>query len=304
MCLSSIIQEMNVADVDLGLLRAFLAVHAERSVSRAADRLGCSQPTVSHALSRLRTLYRDPLFVRAQDGVAPTARADRLADAVRAALGALDAALQDGDRYDPAASGRAFRLYMSDIGETLFLPRLLQALATRAPGLRLETFQFDEKDILPALESGRIDLALGYIPVLSSVEKEVLLQERYVVVMRAAHPLARRAPTRAALRELHYVLVRSHPATTRALQELGLRANVRLEIPHFMVLPRILAQTDLAALMPARLSAAFASMGDYAEWRPRIGLPAFAVSVHWYWRYAGDPGIRWLRELIGELFRE
>jgi DNA-binding transcriptional LysR family regulator len=304
MCFSSIILRMNTGEVDLNLLRTFLAVHTARSVSRAADRLACSQPTVSHALSRLRLIYRDPLFVRTQEGVAPTARADRLADSVRAALAALDASLQDGERYDPAASARAFRLYMSDIGETLFLPRLLHSLAERAPRLRLETYQLDEKDILPALEAGRIDLALGYIPVLAGVEKEVLLHERYVVVMRAGHPLARRAPTRAALRELHYALVRSHPATTRALQELGLRDNVRLEIPHFMVLPRILAQTDLAVLMPARLSAAFASMGDYAEWRPRIGLPAFAVSVHWFWRYTGDPGNRWLRELIVSLFRE
>lgn len=295
---------MNTSDIDLNLLRTLYAVHAERSVSRAAERLGVSQPTVSHALSRLRVLCRDPLFARVQDGVAPTARADRLAEAVRVALATLDAALQEGDRYDPAASGRTFRLYMSDIGETLFLPRLLQTLAQRAPKLRLDAFQLEEKDILPALESGRIDLALGYIPVLAGVESEVLLQERYVAVMRAGHPLARRAPTRAALRELQYVLVRSHPATTRALHELGLRDNIRLEIPHFLVLPRILAETDLAVLMPARLAAAFASMGDYAAWRPRIGLPAFAVSVHWYWRFAGDPGNRWLRELIVALFRE
>jgi len=295
---------MNTFDLDLNLLRSFYAVHAERSVSRAAERLGVSQPTVSHALRRLRLLCRDPLFVRVQDGVAPTARADRLAESVRAALATLDAALQEGERYDPAASGRTFRLYMSDIGETLFLPRLVQTLAQRAPKLRLETFQLDEKDILPALESGRVDLALGYIPALAGVEQEVLLQERYVVVMRAGHPLARRAPTRAALAALHYVLVRSHPATARALQEQGLAANIRLEVPHFLVLHRILAETDLAVLMPARLAAAFASMGDYAVWRPRIGLPAFAVSVHWYWRYAGDPGNRWLRELIVTLFRE
>jgi len=295
---------MNTDALDLNLLRTFHAVHAERSVSRAAERLGVSQPTVSHALRRLRLLHRDPLFVRVQGGVAPTARADRLAEAVRLALATLDAALQEGDRYDPVASARTFRLYMSDIGETLFLPRLLRALGERSPKLCLETFQLEEEDILPALESGRIDLALGYIPVLAGVEKQVLLQERYVVVMRAGHPLAGRSPTRAALRELRYVLVRSHPATTRALQHLGLRDQVRLEIPHFLVLPRILAETDLAVLMPARLAAAFAAMGDYVAWRPRIGLPAFAVSVHWYWRYAGDPGNRWLRELIVALFRE
>jgi DNA-binding transcriptional LysR family regulator len=295
---------MNIADLDLNLLRTFHAVHAERSVSRAAERLAVSQPTVSHALARLRRLYRDQLFVRVRDGVAPTARADRLAAAMRVALATLDAAIHEGERYDPAASARTFRLYMSDIGETLFLPRLLQALAAEAPRTRLEIFQLDEKDILPALESGRIDLALGYIPVLANVDREALLEERYVALLRKGHPLARRAPTRSALRQLDYVVVRSHPATTRALNDLGLAANVRLEIPHFLVLPRILEATDLAALMPQRLAQVFRASGNYVEWRPRVGLPPFAVSVHWYWRFGGDPGNRWLRELVVRLFKE
>jgi DNA-binding transcriptional LysR family regulator len=236
--------------------------------------------------------------------MAPTAKADRLAEAVRHALHVLDVAIQEGERYDPAASERTFRLHMSDIGETVFLPRLLQALAGEAPNVRLETFQFDDKDIGPALESGRIDLALGYLPALADVEHQALLSERYVVLMRAAHPLARRAPTRAALAQLRYAVVRSHGATARALKDLGLSANIRLAMPHFLVLPRILAATDLAVVMPARLADVFREMGDYAVWRPRVGLPAFDVSVHWSWRFAGDPGTRWLRELIVSLFGE
>ena len=120
---------MNTTSVDLNLLHAFHAVHAEGSVTRAAERLGVSQPTVSHALTRLRHLYRDPLFVRTQGGMAPTAKADRLAEAVRQALHMLDVAIQEGARYEPAASDRTFRLHMSDVGETIFLPRLLRALA-------------------------------------------------------------------------------------------------------------------------------------------------------------------------------
>ena len=295
---------MNTTDLDLNLLQTFHAVHAEGSVSRAAERLGLSQPTVSHALKRLRLLYKDPLFVRTQGGMAPTAKADRLAEAVRHALHVLDVAIQEGERYDPAASERTFRLHMSDIGETIFLPRLMRLLATRAPKVRLETFQFDDKDIAPALESGRIDLALGYIPALADVLHQPLLSERYVVLMRAAHPLAGRAPTRTALAQLHYAVVRSHSATARALKDLGLSANIRLSMPHFLVLPRILAETDLAVVMPARLADVFRAMGKYVVWRPRVGLPAFDVSVHWSWCYAGDPGTLWLRELIVSLFGE
>jgi len=297
---------MNIAGTDLNLLVVFQAIHAEGSVSRAAERLGVSQPTVSHALAKLRTLHGDPLFVRRSGGVAPTARADRLAVAVRQALHLLDVAAGEGDRYDPTRSGRTFRLHLTDIGETVFLPRLMAVLARQAPGVRLEASQLDERDLMPALESGRLDLAMGSLPILDgeAVERIVLLHERYVVVMRRGHPLERAKPLRAALARLDYVLVRSHSATARALRSLGLADRVRLSIPHFMVLPRILAETDLAVVMPWRLYEEFRLLGRYTVWRPRVGLPEFDVAVHWSSRHTGDPGHRWLRELIVQLFRE
>ncbi len=120
---------MNTPSPDLNLLQTFHAVHAAGSVSAAAERLGVSQPTVSHGLKRLRLLYQDPLFVRTRGGMAPTAKADRLAEAVRHALHLLDVAIQEGGQFEAAAAERTFRVHMSDIGETIFLPRLMQALA-------------------------------------------------------------------------------------------------------------------------------------------------------------------------------
>jgi DNA-binding transcriptional LysR family regulator len=295
---------VHTRNLDLSLLQTFHAVHATGSVSRAAERLGVSQPTVSHALQRMRLLYGDPLFVRTQGGMAPTARAQRLAKAVDSALTTLEVAIRETETYEPERSTRAFRLHLTDIGETIFLPPLLRSLAHDAPQVRLEAFQLDDRAILPALESGRVDLALGYIPALTGVERQFLLAEQYVIVMRAGHPFARARPTRAALAQLRYALVRSHPAAGRALQELGLRDRVGLELPHFMVLPRILAETDLAALMPTRLAAAFNDLGSYVVWRPRVGLPRFDVSVHWFWRFGNEPGNRWLRERITALFGE
>lgn len=291
--------------VDLNLLQTFHAVHATGNVSRAAEQLGVSQPTVSHALARLRRTYRDPLFVRSQRGVRPTPKAERLARAVEQALATIDAAVRETEQYDPAHSDRSFRLHMSDIGETVFLPRLIRELARAAPGVRIETYQLNVEDILPALESGEIDLALGYIPVLAGVQRRVLLRERYVLVMRSDHPMAMRSPTRAALRELRYVLVRSHPVTGEVLDELGLRDRIQLTIPHFMVLPGILAETDLAVLMPMRLATVFnKARRAFAVWQPRIRLPAFDVSVHWARRFEDDPGARWLREKLIGLFGE
>ncbi|MEP7207570.1 MAG: LysR family transcriptional regulator [Casimicrobiaceae bacterium] len=295
---------MNTDALDLNLLQTFHAIHACGSVSRAAERLGVAQPTVSHALRRLRTIYQDPLFVRSQRGMAPTARADRLAGAVREALRVLELAIREGERYDPAQSERTFRLHMSDIGEAIFLPPLLRALADEAPRLRLEVFQLDDSDILPALETGRIDLALGYIPALTQTERRFLLHERYVVLLRAGHPAARRNGTRSVLDTLDYVVVRSHSATARVLRELGLDQRIRLTLPHFMVLPRIIAATELAVIMPSRLAAVFGELGRYAVLKPRMALPAFDVSVHWSWRFEGEPGNRWLRERVVALFGE
>jgi DNA-binding transcriptional LysR family regulator len=290
--------------VDLNLLQTFHAVHATGSVSRAAERLGVSQPTVSHALQRLRQVHGDPLFVRTQGGMAPTAKAQRLAAAVGHALATLDVALREAEVYDPARSDRTFRLHLTDIGETIFLPALLRMTAREAPGTRIAAFQLEDRDILPALESGRIDLALGYIPALAGAQRLRLLAEHYVVVMRKGHPAARGRPTRKALASLRYALVRSHPATGRALRDLGVLDRVMLELPHFMVLPRILAQTDLAAVMPSRLAETFTTLGDYVVWRPRVGLPRFDVSVHWFWRFTNEPGNRWLRERVVALFGE
>ena len=294
---------MNIEGADLNLLRLFEAIHAEGSVSRAALRMSVSQPTMSHALARLRELYGDPLFVRRAGGVAPTPRADRLAAAVRQAMHLIDAAAGEGGRYDPSRSDRMFRLYLTDIGETVFLPPLMAALAKEAPRVRLEAHQLDLADLAPALESGRLDLALGYIPSLE-IERTVLWRERYVIVMRRGHPLAGLRPVVESLRRLEYVLVRAHPATTRALHDLGLDDRIRLSIPHFMVLPRILAETDLAVVMPPRLFVEFERLGRYTMWRPRIGMPSLDVAVHWAARFAGDPGLAWLRERIVRRFRE
>jgi DNA-binding transcriptional LysR family regulator len=164
-------------------------------------------------------------------------------------------------------------------------------------------FQLDETEITGGLDTGRIDLAIGYIPALAQADRRFLLHERYVVLMRHDHPAARRNATRHALGQLDYVVVRSHSATARLLRELGLAHRIRLTLPHFMVLPRILADTDLAVIMPLRLSDAFRLLGRYAVWRTR-GLPSFDVSVHWYRRYQQDAGNKWLRETIVDLFGE
>lgn len=297
---------MHIKDVDLNLLRLFDAVFRTRNVSRAAELLDLTQPAASQGLSRLRTLIQDPLFMRGAGGVQPTPKAQRLAEPVRQALATLEQALGETAGFDPARSTRSFQLHMSDIGESRFLPDLMIALRERAPGVRLETRPLPREQITEALDSGRIDFAIGFLPMVKETQKLLLLKDRYVVLLRAGHPFTRRRRTGkallGALRELEFVGVRSHADTLRILQQLQVESRMRLVTEHFLVLPSIVMATDLAAVMPRNIARGFE--GGYAIVEPDFPQRDFAVALHWSRRFDADPGNRWLRALIEELFKE
>lgn len=299
---------MHIDAIDLNLLRLFDAVYRARSVSKAAESLGLTQPAASHGLGRLRLLLKDALFIRAPGGVSPTPRAERLAQAVQSALGTLEDALNEPDRFEPGASRKTFRIHMSDIGEGRFLPALMARLGELAPGVRLETLPLLPDEITPALDSGRIDFAFGFLPKVRDTQRVMLLKDRYIVLLRKGHPFARaRRKGQAmleALRKLEYVAVRTHAETLRILQLLNLEDRVRLTTEHFMVLPAIVRATDLAVVMPRNIARGFAEEGGYAIVEPAFPLRDFTVSLHWSKRFEADPANRWLREVVKELFIE
>jgi DNA-binding transcriptional LysR family regulator len=295
---------MHISELDLNLLRIFDAVYRERNVSRAAESLALSQPAVSQGLGRLRIAMKDALFTRAAGGVAPTANADTLAQAVRQALHLVNEALQNADRFDPASARRTFRIHMSDIGESEFLPGLMHHVRKLAPGVRIETQQLEYAQIENALDTGRIDFAFGYLPGVEKTCSQRLLIERYVVLARADHPLLTARPSRAALARLDYVVVRQHTETAKVLERMALNDNIRLNIPHFMVIPAIVGATDLAVVLPQRIAAKFAQAGRLRIAHPRWGIPDFTVALHWSNRARNDPANQWLRRLTVELFHE
>lgn len=297
---------MHIKDIDLNLLRLFDAVYRAGSVSRAALALDLTQPAASQGLTRLRSLLHDPLFVRGAGGVQPTPRAARLAQPISQALALMEQALGDGAGFEPLQSQRAFRLHMSDIGEGRFLPELMVLLRERAPGVRLETLPLPRQTIGDALDSGRIDFALGFLPMVKDTRRVELLKDRYVVLLRQGHPFTRLRATGKALlanlRRLEFVAVRTHADTLRILELLKLQEQVRLTTEHFMVLPAIVKATDLAVIMPRNIALAFAQDGGYAVVEPPLPLRDFAVSLHWSRRFEADAGNRWLREQMVGLF--
>ena len=297
---------MHIKDIDLNLLRLFDAVYRTRNVSRAAELLGLTQPAASQGLTRLRTLIQDPLFMRSAGGVQPTPKAQRLADPVRQALATLEQALGETADFDPLQSARTFHIHMSDIGEGRFLPELMMALRERAPNVRVETRPLPRGQVTEALDAGRVDFAFGFLPMVRETQHVRLLQDRYVVLLREDHPFARKRRSGpallAALRELEFVAVRSHADTLRIVQEARLEDRLRLVTEHFMVLPSIVRATDLAAIMPRNIARGFE--GGYAIVEPAFPGRDFAVALHWSRRFEADPGNRWLRGVIEELFRE
>ena len=153
-----------MAELDLNLIPYLVAMEDTRNVSRAAEQLGVSQPRVSTALGRLREYFNDPLFVRTSRGMEPTPRALALLPAARDALLRIEKGMLDAQDFDPATTTHTFSLALSDVGEIVFLPRLLQLFAERAPHANLRSVSLSPSHVERGLESGDVDLAIGYFP--------------------------------------------------------------------------------------------------------------------------------------------
>jgi DNA-binding transcriptional LysR family regulator len=293
------------AALDLNLLRLFEAVYRTRSVSRAAEALGLSQPAASQGLSRLRLQMRDALFVRAGGGVRPTPRADRLASAVQRALATVEEALHEGEAFDPRQAEVLLRLHLSDIGEARFLPGLLAFLRREAPHVQVESRWLPHDQIGAALDGSVIDLAIGYLPGLHGTRHLELLRDRYAVMVRDGHPLlrgGRRAPRLVDPGQLEVVVVRSHAETLRLVRQMGL--TERLVSAHFLALPAIVRATDLGVVMPRAVAQGFAAQGGFTVIDAGVPPSEFPVSLHWSPRLESDPAHRWLREQVAALFRD
>lgn len=293
---------MNIQSVDLNLLKTFEAIYLERSVSRAAVRLGVTQPSVSHGLTRLRLLFGDPLFVRTRTGVEPTVVAERIATPVQHALRLLQGTLDEHAHFAPETSERTFRVHLSDFGEVIFLPRLMRELSIRAPDVRIESRQLTAVELAGSLDSGQVDLAIGYLPVLDQGFASChLLSDEYVIIM-SGTPAAAARNVAERSHEMDYIAITSHPDTLAILRDCGLLDRVRLWVPHFMVVPAILAERAFSMVVPRAVLETFGSHSRISS--IPIPPPHREMDIRLYWnrRYTGDPGHSWMRDLVVELF--
>ena len=299
---------MNVAGLDLNLLRVFDTVLRDRSVTTAAKHLRLTQPAVSNALARLRAQFEDALFVRTPGGMDATPFARELAEPVRQALALLESALAHGPGFDPATATRAFRFYMSDLGQIEFLPPLVERAQRVAPGVRLEAVALEVEDIGDALAAGTLDLAVGFLPGLGPpVRRQPLFRDPYVCLMRADHPAAGARLSKKSFLEASHALVSykgGHRVIEEALERAGIARRIALRVPHFTVVPMVLERSDLILILPSKVARVYERQGGFRSLRPPVPIPPADVAAHWHERFERYPGNRWLRETVMELFTE
>jgi DNA-binding transcriptional LysR family regulator len=295
--------------VDLNLMRVFLAIVEEKSLTKAGERLTLSQPAMSYSLARLRALFDDPLFVRTRHGMEPTPMSLELAVIVARALDMVREALRYAERFDPRVSTRTFRLSLSDAGEMAYLPSICEEVKRLAPRIRISIEPMPVEQIEEALRSRKLDFAIGNLPELTArTRHQVLFEEGYVCVRRRRPEVQRSDElTLAEFVDGTHVLIRSvehsHHALDDALRSKGVARNIGLEVPHFVALPGVLAVTDLIATLPRRLAGMFARGGGLEIFELPVRIAPVAVTMHWHDHFHEDEGIAWMRELLSGIMR-
>jgi DNA-binding transcriptional LysR family regulator len=308
-------------NLDLNLLRVFDAVMRERNVLRAGDAISLSPSAVSHALSRLRTLLKDELFVRTALGMEPTVRALEMAPMVRDALVMIERAFGH-EQFDPAITHRQFCIAATDYLSSVVLPHVLREVSIQAPHASVTVLPASRPDLTTQIDVGRVDIALGsFASVPRRLREQVLFEARDVLVVAADHPLAGSEIGLEALSRLRLLVVSTgttddgllserglsrraemfeRTALKAALHSIGQIPDIKVVQPHFLAIPSLLAGTEMAAIVPATLARIFRQAGtaEFSElpW-PSAPRPAHMV---WHERHSPDPGHQWLRNLLAQ----
>lgn len=291
--------------LEIRQLSVFDEIYKTRSVGRAAENLGLGQPAVSIALKKLREHFNDPLFVRTSAGMEPTPLGEELVQPIRAAVEAVAAASGHRTAFDPARAQRTFRIAMTDISQLVLLPRLWERLRSIAPGIHIDIANLSVRTA-NMLESGEVDLALGFMPQLEAgFYQQSLFRQHYVCMASANHPRIRGALTLEQFEaEEHAVVSTSgtgHLIIDREIARQNIRRRVVLRIPSFIGMGFVVERTDLLVTIPQRLGELLADPARLAVYPVPFHLPEYAVKQHWHERYNNDPGNRWLRAQIQEL---
>jgi DNA-binding transcriptional LysR family regulator len=302
-------QSLELSDIDLNQLVLFQQLMVERRVSKVAENLGLTQPAVSNSLAKLRRQFGDDLFVRTPNGMMPTPFAEQLAEPIGYALGMIHSGLNQQTRFDPSSVKRAVSIGMTDIGEIVFLPQLVEHLRTAAPGLSLSTVRTTATNLREDMEAGKVDLAIGPLPQLKAgFFQRRLFRQRYVCLFRRGHALDRKRLSLADFKAAEHLVIVSagtgHGKVDDLIRRAGVERTVRLTVPHFVSVGHILKRSEMVATVTERLAESLAEPFGLT-YRPHpMALPDVAINVFWHAKVHRSPAHQWLRGVLFDLFGE
>jgi DNA-binding transcriptional LysR family regulator len=299
--------EVHLGGFDLNLLVALDALLAERSVTRAAGRIGITQSAASHALARLRKLTGDELLVRGRDGMVPTTRAEVMRAPLRRALEDITGTLSSPCAFDPKTARVRVFIGASDYAELVLLPGIMARLVREAPGVELRVLT-PGQDPASELAAGKLDLVI--MPLTPGAEAQgirgrQLLRDRFVCIVRRGHLLAKKKTlSLSSFAGAAHALISPWGMeggyVDDALARLGLHRKVAVAVPHFLVAPHIVASSDLLLTVAERVADVVAGPLGLAVLAPpqELGLTGFTLSILWHERTHDDPARRWIRDVI------
>jgi DNA-binding transcriptional LysR family regulator len=302
----SVIHHFNLAGVDLNLLVVFDALMTQQHLTRAAEKIGLSQPATSNALSRLRKLLKDELFIKTSKGMTPTPKAVELAEPIRQVLLQIQTTIYSEPQFVPQTSDRIFRLGMDDYSELVFLPKLLQEIELLAPKVRIQVRSTNWMRSPKLLDADEIDVAIGHCPQWQPWhERQLLYEEHFVCVASSDRFQARKAITLDEYVAASHLLVSPKEdmvgMVDEILREQNRHRHIAMSVPNFLIVPFILVNTNLIATLPAQLVKTFVEVWQlYASPLP-FKMTGFSVDTLWHSKNDRDPGHLWLRNLMAQL---
>ena len=291
-------------------LRVLHTLLQQRSITRAAQAMETTQPSISKTLRRLRVQFADPLFVRRGQAMEPTPRALEIAERLHILLAAADGLRSQLREFDPARSDRRFSLLLTDVGMVRFLPPLIARIAVVAPNIGIRAVPLDARQFEYRLESGEADLAFGAFPKAARhLRRQRLYFDGYSSVMRKRHPRARKSQSLVGFLAERHILVTgsetghaAHRTAHRVLASTIGPSNVMLRVPSFIAGAIVAAETDGIVTLPTNLARRLAAPLGLVAFEPPVALPRIEIAQFWHERYHRDAGHKWLRNLTFELF--
>lgn len=304
-----VIDHANLAGLDLNLLVAFDALLTERSVTRAAARVGLGQSAMSHNLARLRDLFGDEVLTRAADGMRPTPRAMALLEPVRAALAQIQGIVFHKEDFDPTTAQLVFRIGLPDSMEVLLMPKLLAYLCAAAPGIRLRLHTTSEpQQIFDDLDADHLDVAIGIGPMPEGGthhKRRLLLTATFLCMFNGAHVRVNSPISLEDYVRFPHVLTSvrqgQRGVVDDALDKIGMKRVVALTTPRFLAVPFLVRDAPVITTMHAQLARIFAESLGLNLSVPPVALPELPISLLWHASYDHDPAHIWLRQTIARI---